>query len=455
MADSPSGAAFLVVTTEQAPFQRSFLVASARPEPADITVHPERKSQAVEAFGGAFNEHGWAALSVLDETERHAVLRAIFHPQHGLRFNWCRTAIGASDYALDRYTLNESVGDFSMASFSIAPDRRALIPYIKAAQELQPNLKLWASAWTPPTWMKTNGAFDGGAMQDDPRVYEAYALYLAKFVLAYAAEGIPVTMVVPQNEPGQLTDYPSCDWSPEQYRVFLRDHLGPLFRRLLPSTKLFAGTINRAEFDLLSVLNDPAAAAHIDGVCLQWSGLELAGAARAAAPSKPIMQSETDCGNWHWQPGFDPEHAANDFAYGAYTWRKYRDFFAAGCSSYMLWNMVLDEHGKNIDAKRPWPQNSAVVVNRVTKQVVYTPMFWATKHFSGLVDIGARLIGVETNDSTNGGADVLAFVNPDGSVLVELLNELTTERSARVAVGASVFDVSLPPRSFATVVVPA
>jgi glucosylceramidase len=237
--------------------------------------------------------------------------------------------------------------------------------------------------------------------------------------------------------------------------VFIRDHLGPLFRRLLPSTKVFAGTINRADFDLVSVLDDPAAAAHIDGVCLQWSGLELAGKVLAAAPGKPIMQSETDCGNWHWQPGYDSEHAANDFAYGAYTWRKYRDFFAAGSSSYMLWNMVLDEDGRNIDAKSPWPQNSAVVVNRVTKQVVYTPMFWATKHFSSLVEIGAHLLDVETRDGADGYADALAFVNPDGSVVVELLNELGSARSVRVAVGARIFDVSLPPRSFATLVVPA
>jgi glucosylceramidase len=447
--------AFTIVTTEQAPFQRSAVVKSNGAQPADVVVNLQRTAQVIEAFGGAFNEQGWAALSVLDEAERSAVLRAIFHPLDGLRFNWCRAPIGASDYALDRYTLDESPGDYAMASFSIERDRRALIPYIKAAQSFRPDLKLWASAWTPPTWMKTNAAFDGGAMIDEARVYEAYALYLAKFVRAYAAEGIPVTMVVPQNEPGQLTDYPSCDWTPDQFRVFIGEHLGPLFRRVLPGTKVFAGTINRAEFDLLSVLTDPVAAAHIDGVCLQWSGLELAGSVRALAPSKPIMQSETDCGNWHWQPGYDPEHATNDFAYAAYTWRKFRDFFAAGSSSYMLWNIVLDEHGKNIDAKSPWPQNSAVVVNRATRQVAYTPMFWATKHFSGLVEIGARLIGVEGPDSADVHADALAFVNPDGSVVVQLLNDLGTARSVRVDVSASVFDVSLPPRSFATLVVPA
>lgn len=442
--------ALTVITTEGAPFQRASVPASDVGAAPDVVVLADKTLQKVEAFGGAFNEQGWAALSALDESERQAVLRALFDPRDGLRFNWCRTPIGASDYALSRYTLAESPDDFAMAAFSIERDRRALIPYIKAAQAVRPDLKLWASAWTPPTWMKTNQAFDRGAIRDEARVYAAYALYLMRFVQAYAAEHIPVTMVVPQNEPGQLTDYPSCDWTPEQYRVFIGEHLGPLFRERLPDTHIFGGTINRPDFDLLAVLKDPLASAYIDGVGLQWSGLDLAGQVRAIAPDMPIMQSETDCGNWHWLPGYEPEHAPNDFAYGAFTWRRYRDYFAGGSSSYMLWNMVLDEHGKNIDAVSPWPQNSAVVVNKVTKQVTLTPMFWATKHFSGLVEIGARLV-----ETTGGYSDAIAFSNPDGSIVVELLNDLGTARSVRVAVRSSLFDVCLPPRSFASLVVPA
>jgi glucosylceramidase len=350
---------------------------------------------------------------------------------------------------MDRYTLDESPGDFAMESFSIDRDRQKLIPYVKAALKVRPSLKIWSSAWTPPTWMKTNGAFDSGAMKDDPRIYAAYALYLAKFVESYRAEGIDVFMVVPQNEPGQLTQYPSCDWTPAQYIAFIGDHLGPLFESRAANAEIWAGTFNVPTWDVTSVLKDPRAGRFIGGVCLQWGALGQVGAIHAAFPDMPIMQSETECGNNFWEPGYQATTAPNDFAYGAYTWRKFRDFFAAGSSSYMLWNMVLDERAKNLDAKSPWPQNSAIVVNRSTRQVTYTPMFWATKHFSGLVDPGARLI-----ESLGPYPDVIAFANPDGSVVVQLLNADSAARSVRIAIGPKQIVAALPAKSFASLVVP-
>jgi glucosylceramidase len=158
------------------------------------------------------------------------------------------------------------------------------------------------------------------------------------------------------------------------------------------------------------------------------------------------MQSETECGNNTWEAAYNPNKAPNDFGYGAYTWRKFKDFIAAGSSSYMLWNIVLDEVAKNLDG---WPQNSAIVIERATKTVTYTPMFWVTKHFSALVEPGAHLA-----QSSGGYGDRIAFVNPDGTAIVELLNDGTTQKDLKVAVGTRTFAVSLPPKSFATLVVP-
>jgi glucosylceramidase len=439
----------LVVTTRAKPFARSALPESPSAGGNDVSVDPSRKLQVIEGFGGAFNEQGWAALALLDEAGREAVLRTLFHPNEGLRFNICRTPIGASDYALDRYTLDETPDDYQMEHFSIDRDRQRLLPYIKAAMRYQPRLRVWGSAWTPPTWMKTNRDFDGGAMLDDPRIYAAYALYLAKFVAAYRAEGIDVFMVVPQNEPGQLTHYPSADWKPRQYVTFIRDHLGPTLGRLVPGTSIFVGTINTPTWNVQEVLEDPGASARIQGICFQWGGIEQLSRIHAAFPEKKLMQSETECGNLPWQPGFDPQKPQNDFAYAAHTWRKFRDFIAGGSSSYMLWNMVLDEQGKNIDRSSPWPQNAAVVVDRATKKVIYTPMFWATRHFSGLVDVGAELI-----ESSGPYADRIAFANPDGSIIVELLNDGAAPRELRVAVGSKGYAVKLPEKSFATLIVP-
>lgn len=441
----------LIVSTREKPFAPVALSAEvARSATPDVSVDMSEPQQAMEGFGGAFNEHGWSALLALEPAERDAVMRAIFDPKEGLRFNLARTPVGASDYSTDRYTLNETRGDFAMSKFSIERDKKLLIPYIQAALKVRPDLKVWASAWTPPTWMKTNGAFDSGAMKDDPKVYGAYALYLAKFVESYRAEGIPIYMVVPQNEPAQLTRYPSCDWKPAQYVTFIRDHLGPTFTQRNLNTQIYVGTINRDDWDVFSVLADPGVAAVISGAAFQWGGLKYVADVKKQHPKLSIMQSETECGNNHWQPGFDPERPQNDFKYAAHTWRKFRDFIAAGASSYFLWNIVLDEHGKNIDSQRPWPQNSAVVIDKTTKKVIYTPMYFATRHFSGLVDRGARLL-----ETSGANPNRIAFQNPDGSVVVELMNDAPAPTRVTVATGADTHVVELPAESFASLVIPA
>ncbi|HTV23967.1 MAG TPA: hypothetical protein VMG12_34990, partial [Polyangiaceae bacterium] len=329
-----------IVTTGALPFAAGEFPASEGQGAAELVVLADQARHALTGFGGAFNEQGWSALSVLSESERQAVLAALFDPRTGLALSYGRIPIGASDYALDRYTLDEAPGDYEMARFSIDRDRRQLIPFIRAALKLRPDLRLWASAWTPPTWMKTNGAFDGGNFRDEPKMYAAYALYLARFVESYRAEGIDVSMVVPQNEPGQITRYPSCGWTPAQYVTFIRDHLGPTLKRRSLSTQIFAGTINQADWDILSVLKEPGAASFIDGAALQWHAIKQLAPVRQAFPNLTIMQSETECGNNHWEPDYNPRRAPNDFAYAAYTFRKLRDFIAGGASSYMLWNLV-------------------------------------------------------------------------------------------------------------------
>lgn len=442
---APLPAASCVLTTPATPFARSTIPAESAGGGADVTVDEARPAQVIDAFGGAFNEQGWDALSVLDETTRAAALRLLFDAREGLALDWCRTPIGASDYAMSRYTLNETPGDIEMAHFSVARDEERLIPFIRAALAVRPDLKLWGSAWTPPTWMKTNRDFDGGAMRDEPAIYAAYARYLLKFVEAYRARGIDVTMVVPQNEPGQLTHYPSADWRPAQYVTFLRDHLGPLLRARSPATRIFVGTINRADWDVASVLGDPGVSPFVSGVALQWGGLAHLPRIRAAFPALYVMQSETECGNHHWEPGFDPERPPNDFSYAAHTWRKIRDYLGGGASSYMLWNLVLDEQGKNLDSRRPWPQNAALVVDRATRELRITPMYWATRHYSALVERGARLVATE-----GGYPDRIAFVNPDGDLVVELMNAAERPVALTVAARGRTHRVTLPSRSFAS-----
>ncbi|HJX01848.1 MAG TPA: hypothetical protein VJ348_01585, partial [Candidatus Humimicrobiaceae bacterium] len=203
-----------------------YLLEEDNEQKADVTVDLTSPGQEIDGFGGAFNEKGWEALLLLTPEKRDEVPKELFDPEEGAKFNICRVPIGASDYAISRYTLNETKDDFEMENFSIERDREYLIPYIKAALEHRPDLQIWGSVWTTPTWMKTSEDFDGGYMKDDPLIYEAYALYLARFVEEYRNEGIDIFMVAVQNEPFIERNYPTCLWTPQQFLTFIRDYMG-------------------------------------------------------------------------------------------------------------------------------------------------------------------------------------------------------------------------------------
>ena len=111
----------------------------------------DRRQQVIEGFGGCFNEMGWQALQALSADCRAQVLRDLFDVNTGCGYRLCRVPIGANDYALDWYSHNEHDGDVAMKHFSISRDQHALIPYIRAALAIQPDLRLFASPWSPPT----------------------------------------------------------------------------------------------------------------------------------------------------------------------------------------------------------------------------------------------------------------------------------------------------------------
>lgn len=145
-----------VSSTESEPWVSRSVESAAAEGAADLAFTGEIH-QNIEGFGGCFNELGFEALNLLAAEDRSAVLHSLFHPEGDHKFSICRLPIGASDYALEWYSLNETDGDYAMEHFSIERDRKYLIPYIREALKLNPELKLFASPWSPPTWMKFPG----------------------------------------------------------------------------------------------------------------------------------------------------------------------------------------------------------------------------------------------------------------------------------------------------------
>ncbi len=397
-----------------------------------LVIDPEITFQSIDGFGGCFNERGWDALSYLSEDERGRVLQNLFG-RDGCRFTLCRMPVGANDYSFDYYSLAEIPEDYQMEHFSMERERRYLIPYIKAALQIQPNLKLFASPWSPPQWMKINGFYacqgekETSQLRWEPKVLQAYALYFSKFIQAYRAEGIPLTQLHVQNEVDACQIFPSCLWSGEELTEFYRDYLIPRLDADGVEVELWLGTINHGDIRKYAdvMFADPICRERVVGVSYQWDGKHAVAETRRKYPEKKIMQSENECGD-----------GANDVNAGLYTFRLMKKYFEGGTNSYIYWNMVLDESGMSTWG---WKQNAMITVNRYCREPVYNFEFYVMKHLSCFIDCGARRIKTAGFDE-----NALAFRNPDGSIVVVIANDSFNPQTVTVRLGKRAARVDVP-----------
>lgn len=407
----------------------------------DILELTGEKYQEIDGFGGCFNELGWIALENLDEEKKQEILSELFESESGCKFNICRFPIGASDYAAEWYSCNENDGDYEMQKFSIDRDKKYLIPYIKEALKYNPEIDFFASPWSPPTWMKFPKVCNYGTLIWEKNVLEAYALYFKKFVEAYKKEGININQIHVQNEVIADQKFPSCVWTGEQLREFIRDYMGPLFEKEKIETEIWLGTINapeniRTDFDEYAnlVLSDKDARKYISGVSYQWAGKNAIQQTYASYPEIKLMQSENECGE-----------GDNTWEYARYIFNLYRHYFSNGANSYIYWNMALLPKGKSTWG---WTQNSMITIDPEKKDYKYNPEFYVMKHFSHFIKKGAIRLGIKGHWA---GSSV-AFENPNGEIVIVVGNGLDRTRDFTYVSGDIKNTVSLKPYSFNTLV---
>ncbi|HEX7500581.1 MAG TPA: glycoside hydrolase family 30 beta sandwich domain-containing protein, partial [Polyangia bacterium] len=418
---------------------------------ATVTVNDSSASQTWEGFGGAFNEMGWSYLTT--KALQDQAMQLLFGTD-GCHFAWGRIPIGASDYAIDRYTDDEvsSGSDTSMSSFSISRDQQKLIPYIKAAQAVKPDIRFWSSPWTPPTWMKATpylspgnpvNAFDGGTMKSDDATLKAYAQYLVKWIQAFKEQGINAEFVSPQNEPNYQQNYPSCHWDTANFVKFVGSYLGPALTAASLTTKVMDGTLSNTSGDSdigSKVLQDSTAKGYIGVIGVQWgmAAANQVSTLKGLAGGIPIWLSEHQCGGTMGSTAPAP----NDQAYGVASWGYIRDAIKNGLTAYNAWNMVLDKGGMGIDNTRKWPQNALLVAD--SGSITQTPAYYVFRHFSQFADPGAKVI------ATSGG-DAIAFKNPDGSLVAVMYNSGSANSSYVVSIGGKKLQFAMPGAGWATV----
>ncbi|MFE2914732.1 discoidin domain-containing protein [Kitasatospora indigofera] len=434
-----------------------------------ITVDPGQTFQSMDGFGAALTDSSAAVLAGLPAPARDDAMRKLFDPGTGIGVSFLRQPVGSSDFTAEaeHYTYDDVPAgqtDFPLARFSVAHDEKLILPLLRQAKRLNPDLTVMATPWSPPAWMKTGDSLIGGRLKDDPAVHQAYARYLVKFVQAYAAAGVPIDYLTVQNEPQNRKPggYPGTDLTAGQEAEVIAA-LGPLLKRASPRTKILGYDHNwtthpddiattppgrSPETDYPYEILDSDAAKWVAGTAYHcYSGDPSAQSAmHAAHPDKGIWF--TECSGSHGASD-TPEQIFR----GTLTW--HARTITVGTTrnwakSVANWNIALDSAGG--------PHNggcdtcTGLLTVRADGTVTTDAEYYTIGHLSKFVKPGAVRIA-STNFGTtgwNGRLTDVAFRNPDGSTALVVHNENDEPRAFAVAVGEQTFEYTLPGGALAT-----
>jgi glucosylceramidase len=374
-----------------------------------IRLEPTVQFQEMLGFGGAFTDAACYTFNRLTPAAREQLFHELFHPaEMGLSVG--RVCVGSSDYATKLYSFDDGEPDPELKRFSIEHDREYILPILRQARQVNPDLFLFSSPWSPPGWMKFNGSMLGGSMRN--HYLAVYAQYYLKFLQAYAAEGVPVQALTTQNEVDTDQDgrMPACIW-PQEYEIqFVRDHLGPLLERSGTPTKIWLLDHNYNLWGrAVCMLEDDGVYKYSKAV--SWHGYagtpEMVSKVHDAFPEAEM----------HWTEG-GPDITDPGYLSDWCRWsRTFSETLRNWCRSITVWNLALDEQGRpNIG---PFPCGGVVTIQSQTAEITRSGQYWALAHYSRLVRRGARRFD---SQSANSGVQHAAFQNPDGKRVLVVTN---------------------------------
>lgn len=370
-------------------------------------------------------------------------MRELFDPKAGLGLGLTRITIGASDFSQSHYSYDDvppGQKDPALARFSIAPARADMLPVVRQAMQANPRLRVFASPWSAPGWMKTSGSMIKGKLS--PEHYDSFARYLQRTVAAFEAERVPVYALTVQNEPSfQPENYPGMHMDASERAAFVGGHLGPLMRRKRSSVRILDWDHNWDQPQSpLAVLADPVARQYVAGTAWHCYAGEVGAQSQVhdAYPDKETWFTECAGGGWmpEWQPPL--EWMTRNLIIGSTrNWAK----------GVILWNLALDENsGPHLGGCGNC--RGVVTINQKNGAITRNVEYYVLGHASRFVRPGARRIESDTGIE---GIETVAFQNPGkGNVVLIVLNTAGDTRNFSVGIGKERFSAKLAAGSVAT-----
>ena len=415
-----------------------------------IFVNPKVTFQTFVGIGAALTDAAAETFYKLDKDQQELFLESYFSRDKGIGYTLARTIIHSCDFSSESYTYIEE-GDESLETFSIERDLKYRIPFTKRVLDVATkDIVVYASPWSPPAFMKTNGnMLFGGKLKKE--YYPAWANYFAKFIKAYEKEGIPIWGMTIQNEPMAVQRWESCIYTAEEERDFLKNHLGPtLGREGLQDKKIIVWDHNRdLLFDRASViLNDPEANKYVWGTGFHWyedwkDGKPMfnnVGKVATAFPDKKLIFTE-GCNE-----GFDINRIEDPKLPERYAKAMINDF-NNGTVAWTDWNILLNEYGG--------PNHvgnfcfAPVHGDTNSGELLLTNSYYYIGHFSKFIRPGAKRVSTGT---TSNRISSTSFMNKDGSLIVIALNEEGKSVDYFLTVGDKSTQLNIPKHSIQTIV---
>ena len=397
-----------------------------------IIVDPTQTYQTIDGFGNCLTGGSAALLHRMDPDKRGAILKELFSTdENNIGISYLRISIGASDlddhvFSYDDLPAGETDG--TLSRFSLAPDRKDLIPVLKEILTINPGIKIMGSPWSAPTWMKTNNNSKGGSLK--PEYFDAYAHYFVKYIQGMKAEGITIDAITIQNEPLHPGNNPSMYMIADDQATFIKKGLGPAFRAAHIKTKVIVYDHNADHPEYpLAILNDPEAAKYVDGSAfhLYNGSIDALTPLHNAHPDKNLYFTE----QWVGAPGDLAKnlgwHVRTLIIGGTRNW----------CRTVLEWNLASDP---KYDPHTPGGCTECVGMITINgNSINRNPAYYIIAHAAKLVRPGSVRIGSNTSKALPN----VAFKTPDGKKVVIVQNNSGERKNFNIKFKGRTFPSSL------------